>query len=197
MFKDKCAAQVEVNRAVLDVIQRQIDRNEEIIRGILFSWDRLFTVGLLIFGGAITLGLKDNREEVLLALPMAIGVVLSLGYMLGIEMLARGGYNKYLEEIANKRLHTNVLLWESRVAPSTSHRAINNNIILPFIYLFFLLFSCYLALTKVHEVPRLHPWKLPVYFEVGFVTLAFMVENIEMIKIRKRGYGTARASAQG
>ncbi|MCA1693411.1 MAG: hypothetical protein LC749_01035, partial [Actinobacteria bacterium] len=111
----------ESSRQLVDALQAQLARNEEAIRGIINSWDRLFGLGLLVFTGGLSLGLKEERREVLLFMPAAILIVLLLGTSLLLEMMARGAYNKHLENRINEELNAPVAYWESSIGPVSSH----------------------------------------------------------------------------
>jgi hypothetical protein len=162
---DEIPVDHKANSILLETLTAQLTRNEEMVRSILTSWDRLFALGLLVFTGGLTLGLEKDRREVLLFLPAAILIVLLLGYNLLFEMVCRGGYSRYLEERINSLISKvspsegrAIALWEGTISPRLLHRSLNARFFLPAMYWLFFVASWSLSIGSAITTERLTHW---------------------------------------
>jgi hypothetical protein len=186
MSRDNAAA--SEHRVELEAMLGQISRNEAMMSVIIGSWDRLFGLCILIFGGALSFGLHDNRREVLLVLPAAIATIILAAYALFEYVLARAGKNRYLEERLRALAPHAALYWESQIVGATIDKSLNYRVFQPVSYAFFLVASCYLSIDSALTVNNLHAWVWPTIALTALSCVVTLVAGRRAVLARARAY---------
>lgn len=104
--------------ARLDALLREAESVSEGTRALFLSTERVVALGFSIAALAATIGLVQDRREILMAAPFALLGALAYGVHLWSEMIFMGGYRRYLEEGINQILGTPTIVWESQIVPS-------------------------------------------------------------------------------
>ncbi|MDA2920747.1 hypothetical protein MYX76_14870 [Desulfobacterota bacterium AH_259_B03_O07] len=120
--------------------------SQEIILYISTS-DKVIGIGILILGFGFAYGIKENLEEILLMIPIAVfGVYFYALYLLTC-LFSLAGYRKSLEEKINSLVGNKILLWDSEIWHKYLYgfTVIILNIILCILLLFTILISLVIA----------------------------------------------------
>lgn len=103
---------------LLAVLLREAEGTAAAIRSLFLFSERVIALGLSLLALGASVGVAQDAQEVLVALPF--GVISLAGYglvHLGTELLMLGGYRRYLEESINDLVGGDALTWESKVVP--------------------------------------------------------------------------------
>jgi hypothetical protein len=142
-------------------LQAELARVSDVISSILLSYDRLFAIGAVVFGGGLSIGLQRGRSSILAILPLPITLLFVFGNLLVLEQTAQAGYKRFLEERLNQMIQQNLLAWECYLAPRIPHRSLTGRFILPALYYAFLVGTWAISLVTVwRQYPHWRGWTL-------------------------------------
>jgi hypothetical protein len=179
---------------VFDVLQAQLNRHEHMIISILSGWDRVFGLEIFVFTGALSLGIAQDRREVLLVLPAAVLAIAMLGFGSLIELASRQGYSRYLEKRIEDEFGIRDLVWARYLGPEMVAKAWTNRYILTSLYAFFIGASCYLSIESAFAVSRLSSWKIPSIL-LSLITVSFFATAV--VEATRAGTLSHRRAGQG
>ena len=173
----------------MNVLQGEMNRASNAINGILLSYDRLFAIGAVVFGGGLSIGTGVGKEIILVLLPMPITLLYVYGNQLLIQERAKSGYMCFLEERINELSRVNLLAWESQIG--LSHNTLTHRVVLPSLYCLFLVGTWVVSLEAIWR--HYTSWKSLDL--VGFcASLLFVfVSSWEAQTAWKRSYHRAQA----
>lgn len=118
----------ELRALRITALSNELDRCQSSIQGMFSALDRHINFALLVLGAGVTIGFGESEASkwVLILLPLPLTVIALATLNRTIEMNARGGYARHLEEALNLELQGQLLAWEGAVASKLVHFSPSN-----------------------------------------------------------------------
>lgn len=132
-----------------DVLFREYESVGQVIYTLFLTSEKIIALGFTVIAAGLTYGLKEEINEILLFLPVAVFGVLFYGVHLFTELMSLGGYKRHLEEKINVSVGENVVLWQLFIAKGR-HKAFGK-IFLYIIYLIFLGLTIFISLSTAWQ----------------------------------------------
>lgn len=110
-----------VELAIQALIDESIDLGKA-IRELLMTADRFLAIAGAIIIGSLTLALFQKQRVVLIGLPFALSMIYTYVIQNYTEVLSRAGHKRAIEERINCLLRQEVMVAETRVAPTRAGR---------------------------------------------------------------------------
>ncbi|TWF80045.1 hypothetical protein FHX44_115982 [Pseudonocardia hierapolitana] len=179
-------------RIALDAMIQEARELGKALPAFLLSFERIFSLSIVVLIGSLTLGLDPSRHVILVVLPFPLLVFYAFALQAFTEMLSRAGHKRYLEETINERLGEQVLLDEIYVASVRQSRLSHG--------LMYLSIATFLGLLAIvgFVVSLRQAAFVPYLYVIGIVLLASLNVSayIELRAAYKKGYEIARRATR-
>lgn len=187
MGKDK--SQVQLN-----LLTKESEHVATTIRQLEQSGQRIIALAVTVLGLGLMYGVKEGVAEILLVLPLVLFGIASYAVHTYTEVVALGGYRRYLEEMLNSIAGAPSLRWESAISHQRHGTAAQF-----FLYSVYILIIIISVAVSLHTAVKLHGVWLAV--PLGIVALVYgaglLVSVRAMFKAFDRAYEAATAGEKG
>lgn len=159
----KCLYMIEDKE--LEILQKEYESLCTQINSLMSSTDKIIGLGFTILAVALTLGLKDNLQAVILLVPFATIFVLFYAIATYSTVFSLGGYKHLIEEYINYKIGKNILIHEALVVKATHHSVAVGGMYA--LYFLFLLASIAFSIRNVLN-------EFGGVFGIGYITCLFI-----------------------
>lgn len=178
----------------IDLLIKEYESIGQGIRTLFITNEKIIGLGFTIIATGLTFGIKEEINEILLFLPVAIFGMMLYGVHIFTELMSMSGYRRCLEEKINVLLEDNILHWESSVVQK-KHRTFGNYL-LYIVYFLFLVLAIFVSLSTAWQ-----HYSDKVFWGIASLTLgllvALIISIVEMNKVRDKTYQNAKKAFLG